>query len=53
MYRYFRLRIQNEIGVGSKGLRDAFLAVTPTPAPNFHVGQFKIPFSYEGPLQPS
>lgn len=50
MYKYFKLRVQNEFAVGSNGLRDAFLAVTPTPAFNFQVGQFKIPFSYEGLL---
>jgi phosphate-selective porin OprO and OprP len=50
MYKYFKLRVQNEFGVGSNGLRDAFLAVTPTPAFNIQVGQFKVPFSYEGLL---
>ncbi len=50
MYKYFKLRVQNEFAVGSNGLRDAFLAVTPTPAFNIQVGQFKIPFSYEGLL---
>ncbi len=50
LYKYFKLRIQNEFAVGSNGLRDAYLAVTPTPAFNFQVGQFKIPFSYEGLL---
>ena len=50
MYKYFKLRLSNEFSAGSNSLRDAYLAVTPTPAFNFQLGQFKIPFSYEGLL---
>src|SRR5262245_4243514 len=50
MYKYFKLRVQNEFGAGSNGLRDAFVDVTPDAAFNSQVGQFKIPFSYEGLL---
>ncbi|MBI4517951.1 MAG: hypothetical protein HY699_19270 [Deltaproteobacteria bacterium] len=48
-HKYFRMRLENDFAF-SAGLRDAFVAVTPRPEFNVQIGQFKVPFSYEGLL---
>lgn len=45
-YNYFRGRIEAEFTTGAV-LRDAFLAVQPSPGLNLQIGQFVVPFSYE------
>lgn len=44
---YLRARFENDF-TSSNGLRDAYVAITPSGAFNVQFGQFKVPFSYEG-----